>query len=63
MAEAEINYWNRKPYRTKAQKVVARERAYKCEDGAWRSPAPFSMHPAPPKGQPQNYGRRAVSER
>ena len=38
---------NKKPYRTKAQKAVAREKAYKSIDGAWRSSAPVSYHPTP----------------
>lgn len=56
-------YWNRKPFRTKAQKAEARKMARRCEDGAWRSPAPISMHAAPAKGQPQNYGRRSNEPR
>ena len=36
--------FNRKPYRTKAQKAEARRTARKCADGAWRSEAPFSIH-------------------
>ena len=35
---------SRKPYRTKAQKALAREMARKCADGAWRSNAPFRLH-------------------
>lgn len=43
---AKVNH-NKKPYRTKAQKALAREDARKCKDGAWRSRAPVSFHPAP----------------
>ncbi|MGY6251517.1 hypothetical protein ACXIUS_28970 [Bosea thiooxidans] len=39
-----INMQNRKPYRTAAQKALARQTARKCEDGAWRSTAPVSYH-------------------
>jgi len=39
--------FNRKPYRTKAQKAAARRTARKCADGAWRSEAPFSIHGEP----------------
>ena len=39
--------WNRKPYRTKAQKAEARRTAVKCQDGTWRSKAPVSLHPKP----------------
>ena len=35
---------NLKPYRTKAQKELARKTAVKCEDGAWRTDAPVSYH-------------------
>jgi hypothetical protein len=35
---------NRKPYRTKAQKRLARETATRREDGAYRSSAPVSYH-------------------
>ncbi len=35
---------NRKPYRTKAQKKLAKERATKREDGAWRCDVPVSYH-------------------
>ena len=38
---------NKKPYRTKAQKAEARNRAHKCDDGAWRCNVPVSYHPAP----------------
>lgn len=37
--------YNRKPYRTKAQKEKARKDAVKDFDGAWRSNAPRSYHP------------------
>jgi hypothetical protein len=36
--------FNRKPYRTKAQKAEARRTARQDADGAWRSEAPFSIH-------------------
>lgn len=36
---------NRKPYRTKAQKLDAKERAYKGKDGTFHSAAPKSYHP------------------
>ena len=36
--------FNRKPYRTKAQRAEARRTARKDADGAWRSAAPFSIH-------------------
>ena len=39
------DYTNRKPYRTKAQKELARKTAYKAADGTWRSTAPVSYHP------------------
>ena len=35
---------NKKPYRTKAQKELARKTAVKCQDGTWRSDAPVSYH-------------------
>lgn len=35
---------NKKPYRTKAQKIEARRTAVKCEDGTWRTKAPVSYH-------------------
>lgn len=35
---------NRKPYRTKAQKLLAEKKARKCSDGAYRSSAPVSWH-------------------
>ena len=35
---------NYKPYRTKAQKKIARETARLCKDGTWRSDAPVSYH-------------------
>lgn len=41
------NMWNGKPYRTKAQKIVARAEAEKCRDGTFRSTAPVSWHPVP----------------
>jgi endonuclease YncB( thermonuclease family) len=39
--------FNRKPYRTKAQKAEARRTARKAKDGAWRSNAPFCLHGQP----------------
>ena len=42
-----LNMLNRKPYRTASQKALARQTAYKCEDGTWRSNAPVSFHRAP----------------
>lgn len=38
---------NRKPFRTKSQKAAAREDATVRGDGAYRSSAPVSYHPAP----------------
>lgn len=35
---------NRKPFRTQAQKELARKTAVKCADGTWRSNAPVSYH-------------------
>ena len=37
-------YVNRKPYRTKAQKAIAKRTAYKGKDGAFHSTAPVSYH-------------------
>jgi hypothetical protein len=39
--------FNRKPYRTKAQKAEARRTARKGKDGAWRSNVPFCLHGQP----------------
>lgn len=39
-----LNMVNRKPFRTKFQKKMARETAYKAKDGAWRSDADVSYH-------------------
>lgn len=39
---------NYKPFRTKAQKLVARATAVICADGAWRSSAPRSVHAVKP---------------
>lgn len=36
--------YNRKPYRTKAQKQAAKDAAVRCKDGAYRSIAPVSFH-------------------
>jgi hypothetical protein len=44
-AHARRDLTNRKPYRTKAQRKIARETAVKCKDGAYRSTAPVSYHP------------------
>jgi len=41
------NMWNGKPYRTVRQKELARDSAERCNDGAYRSSAPVSWHPAP----------------
>jgi hypothetical protein len=40
----QVNMVNRKPFRTKAQKELAKSSAVKCEDGTWRSTAPVSHH-------------------
>ncbi len=42
--EGQIDGQNRKPYRSKAQKTLAKEKAYKTEDGHYQSPAPVSYH-------------------
>ena len=47
---------NRKPFRTKDQKVEARASAKKV-NGAWRSNAPVSRHPRNPNC-PEHGGRR-----
>jgi hypothetical protein len=39
------NMSNRKPYRSKALKIEAREKAYKGKDGAWRSQTEVLFHP------------------
>jgi hypothetical protein len=39
--------FNRKPWRTRAQKAEARRTARKDNDGAWRSDAPFCLHGQP----------------
>jgi hypothetical protein len=41
----ERDYNNYKPYRTKAQKEVARKTATKDVNGHWHSNAPVSFHP------------------
>jgi hypothetical protein len=41
----QVDMKNRKPFRTKVQKAMARESARKCDDGAYRSSAPVSYHP------------------
>lgn len=40
----QVDMKNRKPFRTKAQKIVAREMASKGSDGAYHSNAPVSYH-------------------
>ncbi len=42
-----LNMLNRKPYRTRSQKEMARSSAQKGKDGAYRSSAPVSFHRAP----------------
>ena len=42
-----LNMMNRKPYRTRAQKALARSTAVRGEDGVYRSTAPVSYHRAP----------------
>lgn len=42
-----VNMLNKKPYRTKKQKLEARRLARKDSDGAIRSAAPVSYHAAP----------------
>ena len=39
------DYNNYKPYRTKAQKKLARETAWQDDQGHWHSNAPVSFHP------------------
>jgi len=39
-----LNMDNRKPYRTKEQKKMAKASAVLCEDGTYRSTAPTSEH-------------------
>jgi endonuclease YncB( thermonuclease family) len=39
--------FNRKPFRTKAQKAEARRTARKDKNGIWRSDAPFCLHGQP----------------
>lgn len=46
------NFHNRKPYRNKLLKRIARDTARKCEDGAWRSTAPVLTHAPPRNNQP-----------
>ena len=41
----ERDYNNYKPYRTKAQKKLAKEMAYQDKQGHWHSKAPVSFHP------------------
>jgi hypothetical protein len=68
---------NRKPYRTKAQKALARATARKDADGAWRSEAPFCLHGEPGEwvwdashkaavrsaAQPQSFGGDTLKKR
>lgn len=42
-----LSMQNRKPFRTARQKEEAQRTATKRSDGAWRSDAPVSYHPAP----------------
>ncbi|MDR3502924.1 MAG: hypothetical protein P4L79_10100 [Legionella sp.] len=42
-----INLHNRKPFRTISQKKVAQDHAFKSEDGAYRTNAPFTIHSEP----------------
>lgn len=44
MSTATRDMANYKPYRTKAQKKLARETARLCKDGTYRSTAPVSYH-------------------
>jgi hypothetical protein len=37
-----LNMKNRKPYRTAAQKKLAKDKSYKADNGSWRSNAPVS---------------------
>ncbi len=39
-----LDMQNRKPFRTAAQKALARQTARKCDDGTYRSTAPVSYH-------------------
>lgn len=53
------DYNNYKPFRTKSQKEMARNKAYKDEWGHWYSPAPVSYHPVrrdllPKKKEPKS---------
>lgn len=41
---------NRKPFRTKAQKKLAKDSARKDKDGTFRSSAPVSYHTQPMNG-------------
>lgn len=45
--KAALMLQNKKPFRNKAQKESARRSASIRSDGAWRSDAPVSFHPAP----------------
>ncbi len=37
-----MNMKNRKPFRTASQKKMAKDTAYKADNGSWRSTAPVS---------------------
>jgi hypothetical protein len=39
-----MNMKNRKPFRTAAQKKLAKDTAYKADNGSWRSTAPVSYN-------------------
>ena len=47
---------NRKPYRTKPMKAVAKKTAHRSEDGAFRSTVPVRFHDA--SGKPDIIERR-----
>ena len=42
--DGELDMSNRKPFRTKAQKKLAKSNAYKDDRGVWHSSAPVSYH-------------------
>jgi len=46
------SFHNRKPYRSKVLKRMARDTARVGDDGAWRSTAPVLYHPAPRNNNP-----------
>lgn len=43
--EGKLDLSNRKPYRSKALKALARENAEKCNDGTYRSDVAVRYHP------------------